>query len=244
MKNFFRKLFRPNTRYYGHVISLGYNCEVAFEFFVHFKFVESSLFTWSYAYSLKDTLTALNHLDAVGSAGFAEPNPLWECKNTHIRFHAQLRDYAKEGVHPEDPVVLAQDLAELAPRVNYLKEKLKRTAQDGKKNLYIVKIKSSSLTAQELAAQLRQLCDALHKLGPNEFDLLVVLEAAFLAELTEQDTKLPNLFIRRVNHFTPEECVTDLNSADTAGWKRLFNQFRPDFSLKRQKHFKFEQTHD
>lgn len=243
IKALYRKLFCKNVNYYGHMISLGYNCEVAFQFFRRYKFVESSLFAWSYAWTLQDTLLALENLDRVGSAGFDAPNPLWQCKNTHVRFHAQQHS-AAGNANSVDTAIWAQDLAELAPRVAYLKEKLKRTARDGKKNLYIIKVKSVLPTPAELAIHIQQLAAVLRKLGPNEFDLLVVLEESFLPGLTQKDFGLSNVFLRRVHHFTPEECVTDVKSADAAGWNTIFKEFRPDFKLPRKKQFKFEQTHD
>ena len=85
------KLFfkRKRENKFDYIFSLGYNCEVAFRLYEFFKFEESCLFHWTYAPSCDDLIFALKNFELIGKNGYETPNPLWECKNTHIRFHGK-----------------------------------------------------------------------------------------------------------------------------------------------------------
>ena len=87
--NFILNLLRKKENQFNYIISLGYNCEVAHRFLKYFKFEISGLFNWTYSYSIKDLISALKNFESIGSGDFELPNPLWECKNTHIRFHGK-----------------------------------------------------------------------------------------------------------------------------------------------------------
>ncbi len=50
-----------NRKIYDHFIPLGYNCEVAYRFYKHFKFIDSSLFAWVYINSFEHLMQLLKH---------------------------------------------------------------------------------------------------------------------------------------------------------------------------------------
>lgn len=90
----FRTGANVNVKKYGHFISLGYNCETAYQFFLYHHFVESSLFTWTNTINISNLIFALNDLDKLSSNGVQLKLPMWECLNTHIRFHGRMKNPA------------------------------------------------------------------------------------------------------------------------------------------------------
>ena len=74
---------------FKYIIPLGYNCETAFRFWQNYRFIDSSLFAWTFSYSISDLINALYNFDSILSGEIALPNPLYECQNTHIRFHGK-----------------------------------------------------------------------------------------------------------------------------------------------------------
>ena len=129
--------FHP--KYYGHINSLGFNCEVSYQFFQYFGFVESSLFAWASTGDLQNIIEALKNLNLICKGALEPPNqyiPLWKDLNTNVYFHGK----AKHKIFKENRLKeIAADKAELLERIEYLKTKFIRTAQDGKTNLYIYK---------------------------------------------------------------------------------------------------------
>ena len=138
------KFLRKKENKYDHIISLEYNCEVAFRFLKYFKFEESNLFNWSYVRTMDDLINAISNFDKIGAGEFSEPNPLWECKNTNIRFHGKLpmNLHINKMITEEDK---NRDKEELKSRLSYLKEKFLKTLKDESRKLYIYKIKSTDI---------------------------------------------------------------------------------------------------
>lgn len=126
-------------------------------------------------------------------------------------------------------------------RIKHLKEKFIQTANDGKKNLYVFKYPTKAQTFEEVLSNTKKLSEALSKIVKNSFDLLLVLEDKDIANKLEQNLSLPNLFIRTVDFFAPEDNVTGKVN-DKKGWQKIFKEFYPDFKLKKLKKFKFEQA--
>ena len=93
------KKFLENFKYekFRYIVPLGYNCETAFRFWRLYRFLDSSLFAWTYSYSIEDLINALNNFDSILAGEIALPNPLYECKNTHIRFHGKAN--MKNWIH-------------------------------------------------------------------------------------------------------------------------------------------------
>ena len=217
------RIFRPKNRY-DHLVLLGYNCEIAFQFFNMYRFLESGLFAWSYASSLHDTLHALQHPDLIGTNGFIFTDPLWQCRNTQISFHGK-----------NTQISLEQEEQELTQRLAYLKKKFTQIcATAGQKLLFVVKVRTSPSAGN--ADDLPALYHTLKQITRSDFDLLVICEKdAVLPRLS-----YPHVFIRRVDHFAPENSVTNTLLAANEDWERIFSEFGPKRYLKHNKHFKFE----
>ena len=224
---FFSKLFtNKNVKKYGHIISLGYNCELSYQLFRHNRFVESNLFAWTYIYSAKDLLNALNNLNLIGENGFLPPNPLFECKNTHIRFHGNDKNPTQK------------DYDELSQRVFYLRDKFLKTLSDGETNLYMIKIRTDEDNIEQIISNV---FEKLNNMVKNQFDLLVILEND--ARLAQRFEEIPNIYIRFVDFFAPDDDVTT-KKCDKKNWKAIFDEFRPKYKLKKKKKFKFEEIAD
>ena len=215
---------------YGHVISLGYNCEVSFQFFLQYHFVESSLFAWTMTQNCENLVYALNHIDEVGSQGFEPGVPMYKDIATNIFFHT--KSYKPDAVPPESEII-----AELKSRVDYLRNKFIKTAADGKKNLYIFKYPPVSVPSENVRRNILNLYSALNNICKNAFDLLIILD-----EKTSPDLAFDyeNLFVRRVKFFTPTDRVTS-KPYDRWHFRRIFREFRPAFKLPKNKKFKFEE---
>lgn len=232
----FNWLFHNNARRYGHVISLGYNCEVSFQFFQHYHFVESSLFAWSNTVNIDNLIHAVENPEILCRGTVENVNPMWKCFNTDIHFHG--RAPAKIWNFAPAKEIIEADKQELLSRIEHLKSKFIQTGCDGKNNLYIFKYPPIAETAENAVDKINRLHTALRHIITNRFDLLIITEQNFCPQL-EQLNNNPHIFIRRVKFFTPEEAVTGKKN-DRKHWKRIWQEFRPDFKLPKTKKFKFE----
>ena len=90
---------------------------------------------------IPDIINAFKDFDAIAEGDFYFPNPLWECKNTNIRFHgkAELELSLNNNFSAEE---LNNDKEELISRLRYLKAKFLNILRDDSKKLYIYKIKT------------------------------------------------------------------------------------------------------
>ena len=225
-------------RYYGHIISLGHNCEASFQFFKKYHFSESSLFAWCACANINTLINAINNLDMVGTGNFKPVNRMWQCQNTKIFFHGKGKQ--KEWKNNPSQEFFDNDLKELKSRLAHLRQKFIETGKDGKKNLYIYKCSTNEerLPQETLVSHIYHLYETIREKCSNPFDLLIVLEKDILTDI-EQVSDNPHIFIRRVDFFTDPEHVASAPS-DTHGWNRIFSEFRPDFKLPKRKRYKFE----
>lgn len=222
-----------DVKKYDHVISLGYNCEVSFQFFKKYKFVESSLFAWVNTETCQNLINALKHPDLLLSRGLREVEPMWLDIATGISFHGKTK---RDGLETTEEIK-----QELISRIAYLKEKFFRTASDGKKNLYVFKYPPITPvagldTADRLHSDINWLYEALKDIIKNDFDLLIILEKKTFPEISFD---CGNLFVRYVDFYTPADRVTS-KPYDKKSYDRIFSEFRPAFKLPKTKHFKFE----
>lgn len=238
--NIFSRLFHQNTKYYGHVFSLGYNCEVSYQFFRHYRFVESCLFSWVGIKGVPMLINTLEHLEDVSTKGFEYNGSMYVCNASGVAFHGRLTPKESKDLTEKEKISL--DTKELQPRIAHLKKKFIETANDGKKTLYIYKPSAYDIeNSGNFVNDIKQLHHCLCKLVSNEFDLLVVVEKKFLEELTEEVFASKHIFLRRVNYFNPPQCVTRKPN-DRKSWKKIFREFRADFKLTKTKKYKFEQV--
>ena len=217
----------PTKRNYTHIISLGYNCEVAYELTRKFHFLDASLFSWSYSHSLSELTAAIEDLESIAQAGFISPDPLYECVNTHVRFHGRsgMQKILAGNLTAEEE---KRDKAELTSRLEHLKAKFIHLAADKEASkLYVLKVRSNEHQVQEKLAELK---GALQKWDESAFDLLIVVEKGSL-EIQE----VPHLFVREVEKFSPEDQVSNLELSDPESWKKIFSEFEIPNSIRLRK---------
>ena len=236
IKNKLARRKRVEENCYDNIISLGYNCEVTFRFLKYFGFEISNLFNWTYSYSINDMTNALNNFESICSGEMQNPNPLWECVNTHIRFHgkADSRIFIK-GRETED--ILKADKEDLLGRVAHLKEKFLNILRDDTKKLYIYKIKKEDID-ENVNDKILNLLDALKNLGGNNFKLLIVAEKENEKCFSENE----NYMVRFVKYFAPDNCLVRKKYFNN-GWDDIYNEFYvkiPDKNEKKNKKYKFD----
>ena len=233
--NFFFK--KNNKKKYKHVISIGCNCENAYRFFQRYKFVESSLFTWANSVNINILFNALSNLDNILFNAPEKASVMWKCPDTNIYFHGT--EPMEMNINPNN--YTAEDYEpfanELKSRVNHLKEKFLSQLRDDKKTLimYTYHTKDSE---DVIVENIRTLNDKIKTLGGNNCELLVILESK--NKLNENFDNDKNIYLRYVEQFAPCENVTT-KKYDKKSWDKIFNEFKPDFKLKKNKKFKFEE---
>lgn len=215
-----------NTKNYDNLISLGYNCEIAFRILNYYGEIRSSLFNWTYAYSIGDLIYALNNFDLICTGDMIKPNPLWECKNTKIRFHGRLPMTIWLSNEKVDDKIANDDLAELKSRTEYLKTKfIKIATEKNLKNLFIYKMKSSDFeTCENGVKNINLLFEVLNKLSNNEFELLIILEENPMINNLTTSLNNEHIYIRTVKNFAPDDNVTS-PEYDISDWKLILDEF-------------------
>jgi len=223
---------------YDNIIPLGYNCETAFRFYVHYKFIESSLLTWVYIDNFDILLNALQNLSPIATDDFAYEMTLYKCLNSGIRFHGRTRDEALSEDNEESRILIRQDKEELRSRIKYLKEKFVKTANDGKKNLYVVKISEEDAENPDIREKVTKLYNFLNGFCKNKFDFLIITEDKFFNKFLFNEK---NIYTRSVEKYAPDETVTNKKMGDKFGWNVLWTEFRPKKHVWKKKKLKFEQ---
>lgn len=225
-------LFRRGAiKRYDHIMSLGYNCEIAYQLFKHNRFLESNLFAWTNIPSLDTLIDVLGDLSAIGRDGYLAGNELYRDAATDIGFHGR----ARPSELANDPAAAAEDVRELTGRVAFLKDKFVNAARDGKTKLYVVKIRGDETDVFEKLNRLRSRLTALT--NGDRYDLLVVTEEKLSAILRPTDGD--GVYYRAVPFFAPDESVAGKHKNFKA-WQRIFDEFRPLRKLRQTKHYKFE----
>lgn len=222
---------------FKYIIPLGYNCETAFRFWQNYRFIDSSLFAWTFSYSISDLINALYNFDSILSGEIALPNPLYECQNTHIRFHGKANMKNWLGSKEYDMQLVKSDKEELIQRVKYLKEKFIKILKSTESKLFIYKISISDIQAPEINENLNKLY-SYFKDNTQNFTLIIVTEQKYKDRI---QLKKENLIIETVEKYSPEEDVTNKHKGDSAGWKKIYKKYRPAVLLKTKKKFKFEE---
>lgn len=235
-------LFKKFRKKYGHIISLGYNCETAHQFFQHYGFVESSLFTWTNTININNLIFALNNPDKLLSGEIINTNPMWRCMNTDIRFHGRADAAVWQDKSKVTDEIIQADMTELISRVHHLKEKFIQTAQDNKNNLYIFKYQVKHEDENEIKNNVLLLYKTLKKRVKNNFDLLLIFEKdSVKTNFSDNFSNYNNIYIRYVDFFAPENNVVG-GECDKKGWKKIFNEFKPNYKLKMKSKLKFEEV--
>ena len=244
MKDFLEKtkkifLALKNSHRYGNIIQLGYNCEAAYRFFRNYKFVDSSLFGWTFV-PFENLKKALTEYDNLGNFGFEfdEPNHMFRCKHSGILFHGKTPASSYSQHEEENKAIIENDKIELASRIQYLKEKFLKTAKDGRTNLYIKKISKKEAENPNFREEIQWLLGYLKNLCTNDFKLLLVTEDEFYEKFLFDD---PQILTRSVKEYSPDEDVSNKKLGDAFGWKLIYLEFRPKYKKKNSRKLKFEE---
>ena len=220
---------------YDFIVPLGYNCEVAFRFWQVYKFVDSSLFAWTYSHSIKDLIYALNNYNDILTGEISLPKPLYECQNTHILFHGKenMQEWINNNYNLE---LIEKDKKELRSRISYLKEKLLKIFESDASKLFIYKISQNDIINTEINNYIEELYSFLEKNTKN-FKLLIVTEEKYKSNI---NIHKENLILKTVKKYSSDNAVTNKNEGDFKSWKRIYKEYRPSKIKIIHKKFKFE----
>lgn len=222
-------LKRKKANRYDHIISLGYNCEVAFKFIRYFKFEETGIFNWCYAFRISNFINTVNNIEKIASEGFSGPNPLWVDNFSQIHFHGKANHMELQN----NPELIQADLEDLTSRLQYLSQKFLKVLRSDERKLYIRKVRKFDI---DDVKQISELYQALLDKGGKNFDLMIVAEEKY--KDFYKDAK--DCIFRTVDFFPPDDHVTDPEYFDN-GWDRIFDEFyvkRPK-NIKKKK-YKFD----
>ena len=229
------KLFKNGDNCYDYILSLGYNCEVAYRIVKYYQSESSGLFNWSYSNTIDELIYALNHFEEIGTGGFEDPNYLFECKNTHIFFHgrAPMEVYMNNTATAEEKNA---DLEELVSRLEYLKTKFLKMLRNDNRKLYIYKIKDKDID-ENVNEKIKTLKQCLLSNGGKNFDLLIVAQESQREKFTLIDNEYK---VRFVNKFPPDENVVE--NKYKRNWNNIFREFYPKlpFIQFKNKKYKFD----
>ncbi len=228
-----------NRKKYDNIIPLGYNCEIAYRFYKHFKFIDSSLFAWVYISSFEMLMNALNNLDKLAQGELVYENTMFKCLNSGIYFHGRTSASEFNGEKEHDTSIIKSDIQELRPRIKYLSEKFLKLLNNGKNTLFIKKISSKEASNPNIRKQIINLYDRLKTLSSNNFDLLLVTEQVFFENLIFKEKNIHTRFVKK---YSPDETVTDKKAGDKFGWDVIFMEFAPKKRVWKKKKLKFEEV--
>ncbi len=226
-----------NAKKYENIVMLGYNCEVAYRFFRQYKFVDSSLFAWTYV-TFEQLKFFLENPDKVATGDFFLEHGMFTCKNSGISFHGRTDLTAVTDVLQIDKEALEKEKAELRSRIEYLKEKFYKYCSNGKSTVFIRKISAKEAQNPNLLDNLNWLYQKLSSICSNDFRLVLVCEKAFSQKLQFDN---PKIIVKTVEKYSPDENVTDKKAGDKFGWRLIFTEFQPAKIKKQSKKLKFEE---
>lgn len=232
----------PPCKRYSHIVSLGYNCEIAYQLYRFHGFVDSHLFNWCAVLGSESLLSALNSLDSVG-VNFA-PYPkakMWKDTQHSIFFHGRGKHDIWDS---EDSSLLEEDRKELVSRLGYLKEKFKRLGLSQEPVLFVYKPAETELADECKALKsFVEIRNALTCLGMKNFDLMIIVTDAYYSAIMSRFETLEsndNIVIEHVAYHAPTSHVTG-GPCDARNWQRIFSLYALSQKIKpKSKKYKFE----
>ncbi len=238
---FLRIFARMRSRRFDHIVTLGYNCELAARFFECFKFVDATLFCWAAAPHCEEMCHALEHPDEIFSGEIDIPRkdfPLFRCKNTNVRAHGRAKMNVWLSDTPPTKEFVDAEIAELVSRIAHLRKKTFDYLRDDKSVLVILKIKPAECKPGCANDTVRRYINTLNKIGTRNMTFLVICEESMVPSF---EGPHPDFELRAVAEYNPESNAADLKRGDSRGWRLIFDEFRPK-TIKKQTHkFKFEE---
>ena len=208
---------------YDSIISLGYNCEVSFQFLRCNHFLDSHLFSWCNVYETKHLLDALNDLDMLGKE-FFPCKPMWRDANFGIDYHG------RGGMKVWDSTdSMESDKMELLLRVSHLKEKFKNLSNTSdQKVLFVYKFPLHELyKTNQLLSDIVMLRKVLREKYVRSSDLLVLVTEDVYPEISKamQTIDTQGLILDSIGFHAPFRNVTG-PKFDKQGWNSLWIKYQ------------------
>ena len=223
---------------YDHVVTIGYNCEMAFRFFDYYKFVDSTLFTWT---GSEDWAKLISQVDRFFTGEILPPTktyPLYRCGNTGACAHGRAPQSTWSSGKPIPEGLVEREIADIRSRMAHLREKTLGYLRDEKSVLVSYKMRPSDSGPGKAGPCADAILAALEGVGARNMTFLVICEDRYRPNFPKRH---PGYELRSVLEFNPETDSTIRNLGDRYGWRIIFDEFRPK-TIKAQAHkFKFEQ---
>lgn len=226
---------------YNHIISLGQNCEVAFQYTLSFGQIEAFPFNWAYVANVEKMLTALNKPELLfsGKIVYHSPSNMFFDEQSAVSFHGQRTpaDLAKFSEQAR-AIEIEKEKEDTIGRVKHCFDKLFSVWASKESQLYIITFKEGSPV--KINAYVQQLKHILASKTDN-FTILVVLEQKHQGF---PFTKESNIYYRFLKYYSPKDKVTTVELSDRSGWKKIFEEFQPQKILPKNKLYKFEKEQE
>ncbi len=228
------------TKMFDHIIPLGRNCEVGFQFNRCFGFLESFPYNWCYVVDQYKLLEVLENSDILWSGDIKRTSSdnMYLDDASQINFHgARTPDEFNGFTETELEEEVKKEIANLKSKTAHLLDKLNEVWYTGESQLYILTLYLD--TVDEVNDYLAKLKVVLDRKTSN-FSILAVVEKSIKGEI---DYEMGNgVYIRVIDHFAPRVSVTRVDLSDAAGWNNIFSEFRPTTIRLEDKIYKFDLT--
>lgn len=227
-------------RTYDRLISLGLNCETAYQLCKIFESVESSLFHWA-SIPAEQLVPVLKNPARIFSHKIIEEPAanMWRCAVTSISFHGtHLPEELLDENGSRDKEKLRFELKETISRIDYLRDKFSITARSGESKLYILGLHPFFSRNVEPVPFALEVFETVQAIAKNA-SLLVIAEENLREVLTPLDNDT-NFFVRFLDTFAPLDKVTIPHYVDLKHAHEIFSEFVPARLPKKDKLYKFE----
>jgi len=235
---------KKSKKKYEHMILLGENCELAFQYVNILGVPETSLFNWCFVFNKENLLNAIN-------------NPLIVTKNdvqykdyamiddptSGCRFHCTNQwSYLQDKNGKPDILKYKNEEKILREKNIYLANKLINIYKSSKLKLFIYKAQQlTSKNQDSYVSFLTNLNNILSTVTTN-FNILFIVTKEHYNVFDKLFSKNNNIYIRMVNNFTEIGDAVNENISDNKNWTKIFNEFQPSKKLQHNKKYKYENS--
>lgn len=233
-KNFKRK-------YYDLIISLGFNCSLAYNINRVHGCLESSLFNWACVGDNEKFLKVLDSTDILFSEGFDYKKDcnMFECTATNIVFHGRSRT---KKVKNKDFKIYYENVKneylELISRTDHLKENFKKLLNSDNKKLFLMVLNPTQrYTFEERTQFINKTFDILQTKTRN-FELVVICTNEIYEGIKNRTN--PAVTLRSMNRIAPIGDAVNPNKTDLWNYNLLLKEYCPLKYKKSNKRYKYQ----
>lgn len=232
-----------NIKRFEHLISLGMNCEIAFQLNRIFKYVESSLLTWTGVHHdhLHEVLQNPNLIFSGGIKDLPAIN-MFCCLKTNFSFHGKtpISDMPASD-SDEFAKFIATERQDVIERIKHLADKFNKQAHDSSSKLYILGIHPQFYREQseKLDKYLADIADIIHEQYCNAA-VLFIIPSKYEQCKFQLCSNCGNAWLRRIEHFAPYDKATFTEYMDIAAYDNIFAEFQPSSQKQSAKVYKFQ----